>query len=442
MDKIGGGVWFLALPVFRPMARQRRLSSRHKLHPISHWKRSWLRSCNLRNCICGATVSSHLGENNKNGKKTSHVKKWAGLKNKKSKTFFHTQRKLRKKTFWIESTETETCGPDIIGGAIGVACPLLAGPSNMTPSFFFFLLCQLLPKKGKKRERRKFLGGSTGTHPELMAPETLGCAGRRVVNCGLRVSSIKKLVPLSCLFPARVYVCCVCVRVCSRRVYVSVRVCERCMTWRVPAQIFRLDFFFFFSSSSSLLSCVSLSALLLLSVPAALPFCQQPAAQAEWLTKWASKRSSVLDGRTVKNHALATASEPTSCCRRTLLLPPTPPLDTTQQHERRRRRRILLLVPPPPFFVGQQCRLIRPTDRPTDRRQIIPLNLSETWPNYWDNRRNFWILYVNSLFGGLLLLLLFGGVVCFDSPFSNTTATITTTATSTISAPTAKGNNK
>jgi hypothetical protein len=51
----------------------------------------------------------------------------------------------------------------------------------------------------------------------------------------------------------------------------------------------------------------------------------------------------------------------------------------------------------------------------------------------------FEFLCVNFLFGGLLLL--FGGVVCFDSPFSNTTATITTTATSTISAPTAKGNN-
>jgi hypothetical protein len=117
---------------------------------------------------------SHLGENNKNN---IPRQKMGGIEKKKKnlKLSFTRNVKLRKNLLNRIHRDTETCGPDIIGGgAIGVACPLLAGPSNITPSFSF-LLFQLLPKKGKKRKKEK-VPWRQHRNPELMARDSVALA--------------------------------------------------------------------------------------------------------------------------------------------------------------------------------------------------------------------------------------------------------------------------
>jgi hypothetical protein len=155
---------------------------------------------------------SHLGENNKNN---IPRQKMGGIEKKKKnlKLSFTRNVKLRKNLLNRIHRDTETCGPDIIGGgAIGVACPLLAGPSNITPSFSF-LLSQLLPKKGKKKEERKS-SLAAAQEPRTDGPR-LGCAGRRVVNCGAACQFHKKARPFKLLISRScVRVCCECVYAC------------------------------------------------------------------------------------------------------------------------------------------------------------------------------------------------------------------------------------
>lgn len=127
------------------------------------------------------------------------------------------------------------------------ALPLRSVYISHPPPFFlggFFFSGGETWKKKKRKKKRSFSYTAFRLYTCVPGPEWC-CA-----VC--QFSSIKKLVPLSCLFPV-VCVVCMCVT-CTCCVCIGVRVC-RCMTWRVPAQIFdwfsSSSFFFFRASSSS-----------------------------------------------------------------------------------------------------------------------------------------------------------------------------------------------
>lgn len=134
-------------------------------------------------------------------------------KKKKSKTFFYTQRKTKKKPFesnpprhrnlwsWYYRRRSDRRGLSSAGWSI-----------QHHPLLFFFTLPTPPEKRKKKEERKSSLAAAQ--EPRTDGPR-LGCAGRRVVNCGAACQFHKKARPFKLLISRScVRVCCECVYAC------------------------------------------------------------------------------------------------------------------------------------------------------------------------------------------------------------------------------------